>query len=194
MKTKYKKIWELALPYQDARDDKGHAEIVTHFAAKLCKIEKADENIVIPAAILHDIGWSQLSKKDRFLIFDKKIDQKERLRVRHKHQKEGVKLAKKILNQIDYNPQLVDEILEIISQHDTRDGFLSKNEATMRDADKLSRFSKVGFWDDIRLSKISQEHYHDTLKEKINHPNFLYSYSSRHIAIDELKKRKSEFQ
>ena len=57
----HKKIWELAFPYQDKRNDEGHAECVVSYAQKLLLAEKADSNVVIPAAILHDIGWSQLS-------------------------------------------------------------------------------------------------------------------------------------
>ncbi|MFC1780165.1 HD domain-containing protein [Patescibacteria group bacterium] len=187
-----KLIWQLALPYQDARDDDGHGKIVTEFAARLSKIENTNDDIVIPAAILHDIGWSQLSKKERMLIFDKSNPEQDRLKARFKHQKEGVKLAREILEKVKYPKKLIKAILEIISEHDTRDGFISDDEATMRDADKLSRFSKIGFWDDVRQSKITAEYYYSYLKEKINTPNFLYFQSSKKIALEELQKRKRE--
>ena len=55
IKEEFVKIWDMALPYQDKRDDKGHARIVTEYAIKLCSIENAEDKIVVPAAILHYI-------------------------------------------------------------------------------------------------------------------------------------------
>ena len=57
MKPIFQKIKKEAKHMQDLRDDKGHAETVTFFAEKLCRIFNANENIIIPAAILHDIGY-----------------------------------------------------------------------------------------------------------------------------------------
>ena len=64
MEEIFQKIWDLAEEYQDKRDDEGHAKTVLEYAIKLLEILPANEKIVIPAAILHDIGWSQLSKVD----------------------------------------------------------------------------------------------------------------------------------
>ena len=149
MKKEFKKIWEIALPYQDKRTDRGHARIVTEYAIKLCKTENIDDRIVVPAAILHDIGWSQVSTKDRKVIFSPDKTPEIEYKIRIKHQKEGVKLARKILKKVNYPKNLTKHILEIISEHDTRKGFISKEEAAMRDADKLWRYSKTGFKADI---------------------------------------------
>ena len=150
MKKIHQKIWQLATPYQDKRDDQSHAEIVTNYAIKLCKIEKGIGDVIIPAAILHDVGWSQLSKEEKFLIFNHNATNSEILEVRYKHQDAGVKISREILNELNYPKKIIDEIVEIISQHDTRESFISKNEGLVRDADKLWRFSKVGFAADIK--------------------------------------------
>jgi putative nucleotidyltransferase with HDIG domain len=192
MKEIFKKIWELALPYQDKRDDEGHARTVLYYAFKLIKLENVDENIVIPAAILHDIGWSQLAKEKRLSIFGKKISKKDIIKIQKKHEKIGVKLAREILERVNYNPDLITEISEIISQHDTRKGFISKNEGIVRDADKLWRFSKKGFRADVKRFKVAPEHSYKRLKTEINLPNFLYSGNSKNIARQELEKRKKE--
>jgi len=65
-------IWNKALPYQDTRDDVGHAKTVMQNAYKLLKYEKGEDEIVIPASILHDIGWAKIKKqlKSRFLILN----------------------------------------------------------------------------------------------------------------------------
>jgi hypothetical protein len=144
MKKIFNQIWKLALPYQDKRDDTGHAEVTTKFAWKLVESEKGDEDVIIPAIMLHDIGYSQLTKERRLQVFDKNLSKEERLKVQMEHQNESVKLARIILGQVNYPPKLTEEILEIISQHDSREGFISKNEGLVRDADKLSRTSREG--------------------------------------------------
>jgi HD superfamily phosphodiesterase len=120
MKEIFEKIWKLALPYQDKRDDKGHAQITTNYALQLLKTEMGNDEIVVPAIILHDIGWSQLDKKQRMIIFDHNATRDQKLNARYKHQDASVKFAKEILNQLNYSDDLINEITEIISQHDTR--------------------------------------------------------------------------
>lgn len=200
MKKIFGRIWELALPYQDKRDDKGHAEAVTKYAIKLCTILKANEKIVIPAAILHDIGWSQLSERERFSPWIKNVSKEEKYQARLKHQEEGVKLAKRILEQVKYMENLIPAILEIISQHDTRKGFIFKEEGVMRDADKLTRFDSKDFYDGFRNNQpqISwEEHLSNAisnLERDIDEPGFFYSGAVKNIARKELEKRKKEFR
>lgn len=190
----FQKIWDLALPYQDKRDDKGHAEETVRFAAKLAELEGADFNVAIPAAILHDVGWSKVPKEESMLVFGK-VGFEEKVKIQEKHEKSGVELAKEILAKIDYSNKLVPEILEIISQHDTRKGFISKNEGVVRDADKIGgRFTKRAFSADL-------ERWDQTAEERIKHlkekylalPDFLYSSSAREIANEELEHRRREF-
>ena len=190
MKDIFGKIWELALPYQDKRNDFGHAEITTQFAVRLLETEKGDEKVVLPAIIMHDIGWSQVSEKERMSIFDSKITPEEESRVRKKHEEEGVKLARQILEKIHYPTEFVEEILDIISEHDTRKGFASANDGLVRDADKLWRFSKTGFEADMKRFGFSFEELYKRAIKQIELPNFLYSKSAKRIAYEELEMRK----
>lgn len=184
MKKIYEQILESALPYQDKRDDKGHAETVLNYAIKLLETEQGNENVIVPAAILHDIGWSQMSEKERMSCF-KKFDRN----IRIKHQKLGVDLAKKILEKINYNPKSIEEILEIIYGHDTREGFLSQNDGMVRDADKLWRYSKIGFWTDHRKISLSKKEHYETLKKNIDAKDFFYLGKSKDIARKELSEK-----
>lgn len=193
MKEVFESIWKLTLPYQDKRYDEGHAETVLLYAINLAKLEGADENIVIPAAILHDIGWSQIPKEESLKIFSDKISEEERIKIQRKHEEAGTKLAKQILEKVNYNTGAINEILEIISRHDTRKGFISKNEGIVRDADKLWRFSKKGFWADIKRRNNTPKEEYDKLKAKIDSQNFFYSDSAKKMAKEELEKRRSEF-
>ena len=117
-------IWKTALHLQDKRDDSGHAETVTYFALNLLEHLEAERKIVIPAAILHDIGWSQLSQTERNLFKDSNMKKYEPI-LRARHQEEGMKISQQILKEVNYEPQHIPEIVEIISKHDTRKGFLS---------------------------------------------------------------------
>lgn len=188
----YQKIWQAALPHQDKRDDVGHAEIVTTFAIKLCELEKADGDIVVPAAILHDIGWSQVSEKERFHIFDSNITKEQLREIQIKHEQKGVKLAQGISEKLGYSPETIEKILEIVSQHDTRKGFLSREDGIMRDADKLWRFSKVGFDADIRRRGVTFDEWHDYLEKNIDMSGFFFSESAKRLAREELEARKKE--
>lgn len=191
MKEIFNQIWNLALPYQDKRDDSGHAEISLKYAIKLIELEKGDEDVISPAVILHDVGWSQLVKERRMLIFEKDAGEEVKRGVQLEHQKEGVRLAGEILRQVYYPEDLVKEILEIISQHDTREGFISKNEGLVRDADKLWRTSKEGFAASearrIAHNRLPDESMWKKITENIDKPGYFYSERARQIAKADYK-------
>jgi HD superfamily phosphodiesterase len=196
MKEVFNRIWELALPYQDQRDDPGHAEITTQFARELVKMENGNEDVIIPAIMLHDIGYSQLTKERRLQVFDRDISKEERRKVQFEHQIEGVKLARVILGKVNYPEDLVKEILEIISQHDTREGFISKNEGLVRDADKLWRTSPRGFAAAETRRKVGEKPRDEAAwkktEEDIRKPGYFYSDRAREMALADFALRKRE--
>ena len=187
MKDIFIKIWELALPYQDKREDAGHAETSLNYAQKLVVLENGTEDVVIPAIILHDVGWSRLPTERRMTIFDRDASAEDRRAVQYEHQIEGVKLALKILRQVDYPPDLIVEILEIISGHDTRKGFISKNEGIVRDADKLWRTSNKGFTVSEERAKKQEAQRFVRLEKGLNKEDYFYSETARNMALADLK-------
>ena len=70
MKQIFTEIWDAAFPYQDKRNDEGHAEITLKYARKLVELDRGDEGIIVPAIILHDVGWSQIPREEIEVIFD----------------------------------------------------------------------------------------------------------------------------
>jgi len=192
MKNIFKKIWKLALPYQDKRTDKGHAAITLKFALELLKKEKACPEIVIPAIILHDTGYSQLSKHERFLPFILKVrmESAEDKKAKTKHQVKSVQLARKILKKINYDAELTREILKIISQHDTGRRFLSREDGLVKDADRLWRFSRTGFLADLRRLEMSHQKGYERLKDALIDKRFFFSKTAKKIAKERLKKLK----
>lgn len=192
MKEIYQKIWTEALPYQDKRNDEGHAMIVTEYALELLRFEEADERIVLPAVILHDIGWSQVPKSEWMKLFTSGTDHSEILRLRLLHQAHSSKFAKQILTRVNYPIELVDSILDIISNHDTRLGHLSIEDDIVRDADKLWRFSKQGFWADVKRRNINPDERYKRMEKHLSNPNYLTLSSAKEIARQELNIRKKE--
>ena len=191
-----KKIWNKALPFQDTRKgETGHAEFVTYLALKLLDFHlNASREIVVPAAILHDIGWSQLTELERRLFYEESIDPTTGQQVwkryepilRVRHQEQGTKLSEKILTEVGYSPKNTKEVLDIISKHDTREGFLNNNEGIVRDADKLWRYTLPCF----RIAtEIRKQGVDDVLKQLsgwINQEGFFYSCVSKEIARIEI--------
>ncbi|MBN2459195.1 hypothetical protein JXB28_02830 [Candidatus Woesearchaeota archaeon] len=201
-------LWRAALPFQDKRDDKGHAEITAYFGLRLLRFHpEATREIMMPSIILHDIGWSQLAEEERALFADYKIRKIYEPILRDRHQVLGRELAEKILKSLDYAGRINEagwngekyqnHILEIISQHDTRPGFFSLsdfgvNDGLMRDADKLWRVTYIGMMTEVERSKMSDkpktlEEEAEKTTKSFQKPGFLYSPISAEMARIELE-------
>lgn len=194
-----KNIWERALPFQDKRNDTGHAEFVTHFALKLLNFHpNTEREIIVPTAILHDIGWSQMSETELKLFYDKNMERYEPI-LRARHQEQGIIKAREILERSNYDPNDVSDILEIynskditnileiISEHDTRKDFLNKNDGVVRDADKLWRYTLPHLELGLRERNLNPDEFAQFLTSNINKEGFFYSPVSKEIAEIELK-------
>lgn len=182
-----KEIWNIALPYQDKRNDTGHAENVTYFALKLTEFLNGKREITIPAAILHDIGWSQMKKEELDQFYDTLGTDYEK-QLRYRHQDEGVKFSRELLTKSGYPSEFIDPICEIISGHDTRKGFISKEDGIVRDADKLWRFTMPLFEIVIKERKWGFQKMINKCNDYISKSNFFYSEISKDIARIELDK------
>lgn len=192
----WQRIWDLALRYQDTRQDTGHTATVTYYAIALLEMETdTDPRIVVPAAILHDIGWSQLTEQERMGSVDGSLKGAEELAVRIKHQEEGVRLAREILQAVGYDPVLTEQILDIISGHDTRKESPNINDSIMRDADKMWRFSALGVQADLDRRDISTEEWlSKRLDDITNRPGYFFTEVAKELAKRELAQRFQEHQ
>ena len=187
MKRIFEKIWELAEPYLNTRDNNTHTRISVRLAYQLLEKEGGDPAIVIPAIILHDVGWKAIPENLHLEAFGPKATSPELNRV---HEVEGVRIAKEILEQVQYDHRKIKEILEIIDGHDSREEPLSLNDKLVKDADKLSRYDKEMFHVDIRR-------YNHTYEEQLNRlrshlEEWFFTTSAKKIARKELKNRLKE--
>lgn len=142
MKKSYQHIWNFAKPYQDKRKDKGHAKTVVQFAIELLKKVKTNPDMVIPAIILHDIGWATIPESKLLRIFQNDCTKREKYLIQRLHERLGVQMARKILHKVRYKKSLIPKILRIVGRHDTGFGAKTIEEMVVRDADKLWRFTK----------------------------------------------------
>lgn len=139
-----KRIWELATPYLQTRDNDVHTLYSYAFAAQLLRrIPEADEHIVLPAIIMHDTGWSTVDEFDAFQAIAPDRDGSYAWAV-FQHEKEGARIAREILTEIGYDEKDIQEIVDIIDGHDTRLTSLSINDSCVKDADKLWRVTEHG--------------------------------------------------
>lgn len=135
-------ILDRARSYCRSASDLAHLDEATECARWLCEREAGNPAVVLPAIMLHDIGWSIFTADEEVAARGSSIEARAANR---RHEEEGAALARRILEEIGYDPLLVDAIVDIVLWHDTRSEALSRNEAIVKDADMLARFTPRGF-------------------------------------------------
>lgn len=135
-------IWLEAKPHLNVRSNDIHTLVSTVFAQQLLDVyPDAEADIVLPAIILHDTGWSKVPQEKLLLAFGPGAKYPE---IQRQHELEGVKVAKKILETLGFGETHSKQIAGIIDGHDTTKEARSLNDAVVKDADKLWRYSSGG--------------------------------------------------
>ena len=187
MRAIFDEIWRRAKPYLNTRKNDIHTEISVRFAEMLLEKEGGDENVVMPAIILHDVGWIKVPEDEQHKGFGPEIQSPS---VVKKHELEGVEMAKGILEAVDYNKAKVAEILEIIEGHDSRKEADSINESIVKDADKLWRFSREGFT--IDCDRFNLKPMERVKKKDLDIDSIFFTDSAKQIARKEIQERLKE--
>jgi hypothetical protein len=142
MDTHFQKLWAQAQPYLQTRSNDRHTLYAYQFARQLVSIyPTANPDVVLPAILLHDVGWSTVPADKVLLSFGPNLRYPE---LRRQHEIEGACMAREILMRCRYDTALIDEITALIDGHDTRKEALSLNDAILRDADKLWAYTPFG--------------------------------------------------
>lgn len=183
----FKQIYQLAQPYLSTRHNDVHTEMSMQLAYQLLKAEGGRESIVIPAIILHDVGWQKVPAALHLKAFGPKATSPE---INRTHEQEGVKIAKKILMKVNYDKEKITEILKIIDGHDSRKESISLNDSLVKDADKLWRFTQTGF-------DIDNKRFEETVAEGLNRlrkylPRWFFTHTANQIAKKELQQRERD--
>ena len=164
MKENHELIYDLAKPFLNTRKNDIHIEISLDYALKLLEKEGGDADIVIPAVLLHDLGWWQVPENLQLKAFGPQFDRE----LRRIHEVEGVKMAREILVKANYEISAMEEILTIIDGHDSRLEAVSQNDRIVKDSDKLFRFSTRGFEIDYRRFGIERNKYRIWLSKSVD--------------------------
>ncbi|MDH6255810.1 HD domain-containing protein [Aurantimicrobium minutum] len=137
-------IWSLAKDFLRTRDNDAHSLYAYSIAqALLSQIPEADENIVLPAILLHDTGWSTVDERLALEAIAPGADDS----LRHliiQHEKEGARIAREILEQVGVPEEDIVQIVDIIDGHDTRLVTINTNDALVKDSDKVWRVTPHG--------------------------------------------------
>ncbi|SDO97316.1 HD domain-containing protein [Arthrobacter sp. ok909] len=135
-------LWELAAPFLKVRDNDAHTLYAVGLARALLDAHpEADAAVVLPAIMLHDIGWSQVPPAEVLQAIAPGGGRPDLVLL---HEKEGARLAAGILAEAGYDAGKVPAILDIIDGHDSRREALSIEDAIVKDADKTWRLSPHG--------------------------------------------------
>ena len=106
------------------------------------------------------------------------------------HELEGASIARQILQSLNYEPHLIDKISSIIQRHDSGKQADSLEEGLVKDADKLWRFSKTGFWKETERQGLSPVELHHYLGK--HYQSWFFTRTALALAAEELEKRNRE--
>ena len=96
MEGKYREIFEGAAPYLNTRENEVHTRIAYELARRLLAFyPDADEDIVLPAIILHDVGWKMVPEEKQLEAFGPNMKDEESRRL---HEVEGLESPRKYLS------------------------------------------------------------------------------------------------
>jgi HD domain len=133
-------LWHDARPYLDVRNNDEHTLVAYGVAqALLAQLPDADPDIVLPAILLHDIGWKRIPPDLLLAAIGRNPTRKDLV---FEHERHSVAIAGPILAK--HGVGRADEILSIIAGHDTTNEARSLNDAVMKDADKGWRTTPHG--------------------------------------------------
>ena len=136
------RIWQLAAQHLHVRSNDGHTIYAYGLAHALVDLHpEADPEVVLPAILLHDTGWSCAPQGE---VLDAIAPGGGRSDLVLLHEREGARIARDVLATVGHDPGRTDEIVSIVDGHDSRTHALSLNDALVKDADKLWRLTPHG--------------------------------------------------
>jgi len=189
MGTIYDTIYEKAKPYLTTRYNDIHIALSYDFTRRLLKYyPQANESIVLPAILLHDVGWKMVPEGKQSGAFGPEVKNHE---VQRFHEIEGVRIAGEILSKLNYPEDEIHEILHIIDGHDTRLEALSLNDKLVKDADKLWRFTPIGVGIDHARFGIERFAYMDYLEDRVK--DWFFTNAAEKMASEALTIARLEF-
>src|SRR5581483_6992138 len=119
MSTIYDEIYKRAEPYWQTRSNEIHLPMAYEYARQLlAAYPEADAAIVLPAILLHDIGYFHVPAETHYdglagAPIGWNAD------ITRLHEQEGARLAGEMLRELNYPPDKIAAIQKIIDGHDS---------------------------------------------------------------------------
>lgn len=181
-------IYKEAEPFLQTRLNTLHTRIAYYFALKLLWAVGGEPDVVIPAILLHDVGWSLIPEDQQRGAFGPEIKKPD---LQRRHEEEGARLATAILKRLGFSDDYLREIQTIVSGHDSRREALNLNDSVVKDADKLWRYTQEGF-------SIDHKRFGKTPRENLawliaSIPEWFFHEESKNLAWWEALKRRDEY-
>ncbi|MBR9702248.1 HD domain-containing protein [Candidatus Pacearchaeota archaeon] len=187
MKEIHKDIWDLALPYLEKglrKDLVTHSKYVFKCMEILLKNEGGNKNILIPAAILHDVGWSKVPPE----IQINWRNSEDKIKGERLHLEYAQQIIREILGKTGYHEDETNRIIDIVVAHKFQDpNELDKQ--LLIDADSVADAFKKQFYSDAKAYDSTPEELYNFRKK-----NKFYTKTARRIFEKELEMRKKEFE
>ena len=183
-------LFRLAEPYLNVRDDLLHTRVAHQYALDLLKKEAGDKKIVEPAVILHDVGWSRLKPEEIKVAFGVNAQGEKGKQFNRIHEVEGAGIAREILTKLDYDRPSTDEIVRIIERHDSGKNPQTIEEKIVKDADRLWRVSRIGYYYEMERQNTTHEVRYRFLTRNMG--KWFFTKTARELADRELQKRVKE--
>lgn len=184
-------LFQEAAPFLEARGDLLHTRIAHAYARRLMDSEGGDPALVEPAVILHDVGWSAVDRdriRGAYGVHAEGRDEAER--INRIHEVEGAAIAARILESHRYDTKRIDRIVRIIERHDSGTKADSLEERLVKDADKLWRYSREGFWKEIERQGVDPVFFHQRLSRR--RKEWFMTPTALEIAKEEIRDRGRE--
>lgn len=180
MRKQDEAIWEVAKKHLNVRNNDEHTLFSYLLAQKIAEnYLESDIEIILPAILLHDTGWSKIPKDKLFNAFGPNNKYPELTR---QHELESVAIARQILPELGFTNQQIEEITALIDGHDTTKNARSLNDAIHKDADKLWRYTPhgnliIGEWFEIEQAEVLE------ILENFVMPTFLTDFGRKQAII-----------
>jgi HD superfamily phosphodiesterase len=180
MRSQDQSIWEVAKKHLNVRNNDEHTLFSYLLAQKLLKnYPKGNPDIVLPAILLHDTGWSKIPKDKILHAFGPNNKYPELTR---QHELESVAIAQKELPKLGFDNQQIEKIVALIDGHDTTKNARSLEDSIHKDADKLWRYTPhgnriIGEWFEIEQAEVLK------ILENFVLPTFLTDFGQKQAKI-----------
>ena len=158
-----------------------HVRMVIRAMEEILELEGGDSDILIPAAVLHDVGWSAVPM-DLQLAEDKELKREAGMQ----HIQKAPPIIRKILSGFGWEKNKIERVVGIVLAHKFTDP-QEKEKQLLIDADNLSDAYKESFWSDL-------EFYNSTPREawEYRSRSQFYTDGARQIFETQMAQRMKE--